>query len=234
MTIRVLIVDDDAELRAMLREYLEGRGFAVAERSDGNGLEEAIADSQADIVLLDLMLPGEDGLSLCRRLRQHGIVLPVIMLTAKGDEIDRIVGLEVGADDYLPKPFNPRELVARINAVTRRRTTAEPAASKSITTFGPYTLDLNARSLHCSGIPISLTSGEFNLLAVFAQRPRQPLDRDRLLALLKAEQAAVFDRAIDTQISRLRKKIEPPPDCGAYLQTVRGFGYVFVPDGSPQ
>jgi two-component system phosphate regulon response regulator OmpR len=180
------------------------------------------------------MLPGEDGLTLCRRLREAGLAVPLIMLTAKGDEVDRIVGLEIGADDYLPKPFNPRELVARINAVIRRHAVPAPAAQPAAITFGPYSLDLTARTLRRDGEPVPLTSGEFKLLAIFARHPHQPLDRERLLGLLKDEQGAVFDRAIDSQVSRLRRKIEPPPECGAYLRTMRGFGYVFDPGGAPE
>jgi two-component system phosphate regulon response regulator OmpR len=183
--------------------------------------------------VLDMMLPGEDGLAICRRLRGSGETVPIIMLTAKGDEVDRIVGLEMGADDYLPKPFNPRELVARIHAVLRRQTErlapGAPAAEGKVA-FGPYVLDLATRTLMRGESALGLTTGEFSLLKVLATHPRQPLAREKLMLLARGRDHDVFDRAIDVQISRLRKLIEVDASTPRYIQTVWGFGYVFVPD----
>jgi two-component system, OmpR family, phosphate regulon response regulator OmpR len=184
--------------------------------------------------VLDLMLPGEDGLAICRRLRGANDAVPIIMLTAKGDEIDRIVGLEMGADDYLPKPFNPRELVARIQAVLRRKAPTPvpgaPAETAASVAFGPFVLDLSARALSKDGTPIALTTGEFALLKVLVSHPREPLTRDKLLELARGREHEPFDRSIDIQISRLRRIIEADSAHPRYIQTVWGFGYVFVPD----
>ena len=189
-------------------------------------------------MVLDLMLPGEDGLAICRRLRGQGERMPIIMLTAKGDDVDRIVGLEIGADDYLAKPFNPRELVARIQAVLRRaparETPGAPSAASETVAFGAFTLNLGTRSLARGDEPVTLTTGEFALLKVLAQHPRQPLSRDKLMELARGREFGAFDRAIDVQISRLRKLIEADPSKPAFIQTVWGFGYVFVPDGAPR
>ena len=186
-------------------------------------------------MILDLMLPGEDGLSICRRLRGAGESMPIIMLTAKGDDVDRIVGLEVGADDYLTKPFNPRELVARIQAVLRRRPPAGPPGAPTtevqVVEFGAFRFNLAARSLTKNGQDMSLTTGEFALLKVLVQHPRSPLSRDKLMELARGREFGAFDRSIDVQISRLRKLIEPDPAKPAFIQTVWGFGYVFIPDG---
>jgi two-component system phosphate regulon response regulator OmpR len=188
-----------------------------------------------DLLVLDLMLPGEDGLSICRRLRGTRNTIPVIMLTAKGEDVDRIIGLEMGADDYLPKPFNPRELVARINAVLRRRAAPLPpgAPSSEVETvgFGDMVVNLATRTLERDGRSLSLTTGEFALLKVLVTHPRTPLSRDKLMELARGREYEVFDRAIDVQVSRLRKLIEKDPSRPAYIQTVWGFGYVFVPDG---
>jgi len=187
------------------------------------------------------MLPGEDGLSICRRLRGNaaqGNGPAIVMLTAKGDEVDRIVGLEMGADDYLPKPFNPRELVARVNAVLRRRQPAGPpggpAAETEIHRFGAFDFNLATRSLARDGKPVALTTGEFSVLKVLVQHPRQPLSRDKLMELARGREYGVFDRSIDVQISRLRKIVEEDPSHPRHIQTVWGFGYVFVPDDNPQ
>ena len=189
-------------------------------------------------MILDLMLPGEDGLSICRRLRGGGENMQIIMLTAKGDDVDRIVGLEVGADDYLPKPFNPRELVARIQAVLRRRPLpgppGAPATEPQVVEFGAFRFNLAARSLTKNGLDVSLTTGEFALLKVLVQHPRSALSRDKLMELARGREFGAFDRSIDVQISRLRKLIEPDPAKPAYIQTVWGFGYVFIPDGKSQ
>jgi len=181
------------------------------------------------------MLPGEDGLSICRRLRAANDPTPIIMLTAKVDDVDRIVGLEVGADDYLPKPFNPRELLARIHAVLRRRPVLEapgaPSKEALTVSFGPFEFDLALRRLARDGEYIALTTGEFSMLKALVRHPRQPLTRDRLAHLARGRGFEPFDRSLDVQISRLRKLIEPDPAQPRYIQTVWGLGYVFVPDG---
>jgi two-component system OmpR family response regulator/two-component system phosphate regulon response regulator OmpR len=182
------------------------------------------------------MLPGEDGLAICRRLRGTGDQTPIIMLTAKGEEIDRIVGLEMGADDYLPKPFNPRELLARIHAVLRRQAAPPPGSPETAETirFGDVEVDLAARSLKRADQFLTLTTGEFSVLKTLLQHPGQPLSRDKLMALARGREQGPFDRAIDVQVSRLRKLVEKDPAQPRYLQTVWGFGYVFVPDGTPR
>ena len=181
------------------------------------------------------MLPGEDGLSICRRLRSLNDTTPIIMLTAKVEDVDRIVGLEVGADDYLPKPFNPRELLARIHAVLRRRPAMEapgaPSQEPQTVTFGPFEFDLSLRRLVKEGQPIALTTGEFSMLKALVRHPRQPLSRDKLAQLARGREFEPFDRSLDVQISRLRKMLEPDPAQPRYIQTVWGVGYVFVPDG---
>jgi two-component system phosphate regulon response regulator OmpR len=191
-----------------------------------------------DIIVLDLMLPGEDGLAICRRLRAGGNPVAVIMLTAKGDDVDRIVGLEMGADDYLAKPFNPRELVARIHAVLRRQTPPDapgaPTQEAKVVDFGPFALNLGNRSLTRSGDAISLTTGEFALLKALALHPREPMSRDKLMELARGREHESYDRSIDVQVSRLRKLLGEDPQSPRYIQTVWGFGYVFIPDGAPQ
>jgi len=231
---KILVVDDDKRLRDLLQRYLSEQGFTAKVAENAEMMDKAMTRDTFDLIILDLMLPGEDGLSICRRLRASEPQQAIIMLTAKGDEIDRIVGLEMGADDYLPKPFNPRELVARIQAVLRRRTSVVPGAptaeGKTIT-FGNIEVDLATRSLKRNGEPQSLTTGEFAVLKVLLEHPRQPLSRDRLMTLARGREQGPFDRAIDVQVSRLRKLIEPDPATPRYLQTVWGFGYVFIPDG---
>lgn len=231
---RILIVDDDARLRHLLERYLEEQGFGVKAVPDAPAMDRALAREHADLLVLDLMMPGEDGLSICRRLRGGQNDLPIIMLTAKGDEVDRIVGLEMGADDYLPKPFNPRELVARIHAVLRRKPRTPPGApaqSDEEVAFGRVSVNLATRSMTRDGQDVTLTTGEFALLKVLLQHPRQPLSRDKLMELARGREYDAFDRSIDVQISRLRKLVEEEPSKPRYLQTVWGFGYVFVPDG---
>lgn len=231
---KILMVDDDLRMRELLQRYLGEQGFAVRTVSDAKEMDTALANELADVLVLDLMLPGEDGLAICRRLRATGNTMPIIMLTARGDEIDRIIGLEMGADDYLPKPFNPRELLARINAVMRRQALtlpSAPVAEAENISFGEFTFDLSTRSLSRDGTPVPITSGEFALLKVFVDHPRQPLSRDRLMQLARGRELDVFDRSIDVQVSRLRRLIEPDPAHPRYLQTMWGFGYVFVPDG---
>lgn len=233
---RILMVDDDVRMRDLLQRYLGEQGFSVKTASDATEMDTVLAEEQPDLLVLDLMLPGEDGLAICRRLRATGSDMPIIMLTARGDEIDRIIGLEMGADDYLPKPFNPRELLARINAVMRRheRTPTAPADEAGLVKFGEFVFDPATRSLSRNGMGITITSGEFALLKVFVDHPRQPLSRDRLMQLTRGRELDVFDRSIDVQVSRLRKIIEPDPAHPRYLQTMWGFGYVFIPDGEAQ
>ena len=232
---KILVVDDDLRLRDLLQRYLSEQGFAVSTVSDTAGMDKSLARERFDLIVLDLMMPGEDGLTACRRLRGTRNTIPIIMLTAKGDEVDRILGLEMGADDYLPKPFNPRELVARINAVLRRRGAVappgSPAAEASEVSFGGMTVNLATRSLLRDGKALTMTTGEFALLKVLVTHPRTALSRDKLMELARGREYEVFDRAIDVQISRLRKMIETDPAHPAYIQTVWGFGYVFVPDG---
>ena len=231
---RILIIDDDSRLRSLLLRYLGEQGFIVKAAIDGSEMDKALALNRYHLLVLDLMLPNEDGLSILRRLRGAGENVPVILLTAKGDEIDRIIGLEMGADDYLPKPFNPRELVARIHAILRRKGTqpvGAPQTEEKIVTFGVYELNLATRALSKSGVPIALTTGEFALLKTLVTHPRHPLSRDKLMELARGRNHDPFDRAIDVQISRLRKLIEADPAHPRFIQTVWGHGYVFVPDG---
>ena len=233
---RIAVVDDDARIRDLLRRYLTQEGFEVLLAEDGKSLSRLLSREQIDLIVLDLMLPGEDGLSICRRLRAANDITPIIMLSAKVDEVDRIVGLEVGADDYLPKPFNPRELLARIHAVLRRRPALEApgAPSKEAMTvqFGPFEFDLSLRRLSKDGEPVALTTGEFSMLKALVRHPRQPLSRDKLAQLARGREFEPFDRSLDVQVSRLRKLIESDAAQPRYIQTVWGVGYVFVPDGA--
>ena len=232
---KILVVDDDPRLRDLLNRYLTEQGFSVRAVADATEMNRQLARERYDLMVLDLMLPGEDGLSICRRLRGGNENMPIMTLTAKGDEVDRIVGLEVGADDYLPKPFNPRELVARIQAVLRRQPAREPpgapSAETQIAEFGEFRLNLATRNLTRNGADVSLTTGEFALLKVLVQHPRAPLSRDKLMELARGREFGAFDRSIDVQVSRLRRLIESDPAKPAFIQTVWGFGYVFIPDG---
>jgi two-component system phosphate regulon response regulator OmpR len=233
---KILVVDDDLRLRDLLTRYLGEQGFAVRAVAEAHAMDKLLAHERFDLMVLDLMLPGEDGLSICRRLRGTKNPIPIVMLTAKGEDVDRIVGLEMGADDYLPKPFNPRELVARINAVLRRRAAplppGAPSSEAESVEFGGMTVNLATRTLVKNGQNIALTTGEFALLKVLVTHPRVPLSRDKLMELARGREYEVFDRAIDVQVSRLRKLVEPDPANPAFIQTVWGFGYVFVPDGT--
>jgi two-component system phosphate regulon response regulator OmpR len=234
---KILVVDDDRRLRDLLTRYLGEQGFAVKAVENAEAMGRVLARELYDLIVLDLMMPGEDGLAACRRLRGGGNAIPIIMLTAKGDDVDRIIGLEMGADDYLPKPFNPRELVARIHAVLRRRPPAAPPGAPSgeaeTVSFGGIVLNLATRSMQRDGREVPLTTGEFALLKTLVQHPRQPLSRDKLMELARGREYEVFDRSIDVQISRLRKLVEDDPGQPRFIQTVWGFGYVFVPDGGP-
>lgn len=231
---KILMVDDDLRMRELLQRYLTEQSFNIKTVSDSKEMDAMLANESFDLLILDLMLPGEDGLAICRRLRGNKFTSPIIMLTARGDEVDRIIGLEMGADDYLPKPFNPRELLARINAVLRRHEyspESESTGKLESFSFGEFVFDPSTRSLSRNGMPITITSGEFALLKVFTEHPRQPLSRDRLMQLARGRELDVFDRSIDVQVSRLRRIVEPDPTRPRYLQTMWGFGYVFIPDG---
>lgn len=232
MTERVLVVDDDAGLRDLLSEYLAKQGFLVETARDGHEMDEALRRAMPDLVVMDLMLPGEDGLSLTRRIKARGNT-PVIMLSARGEDIDRIVGLEVGADDYLAKPFNPRELLARIRAVMRRGGgEATPAADKDDSVhFGPFALDLAAQRLSRGEEDIPLTQAEFTLLKVFVEHPNRALSRDQIMDWLKGFDRDPFDRSIDVRVTRLRRKLEDDPANPVYIRTVWGQGYLFAPKG---
>ena len=233
---KILIVDDDVRIRDLLRRYLVQEGFDVLQAEDGKSLTRILLREAVDLIVLDLMMPGEDGLSICRRLRAANDRTPIIMLTAKGEDVDRIVGLEVGADDYLGKPFNPRELLARIHAVLRRRPTQEAPGSPSIDaeviSFGPFTFDLGARTLYRDGQELQLTTGEFAMLKALVRHPRQPLSREKLAQMARGREFEPFDRSLDVQISRLRKLLEVDATNPRYIQTVWGVGYVFIPDSA--
>jgi two-component system phosphate regulon response regulator OmpR len=233
---KILVVDDDQRLRDLLRRYLSDNGFSVSAAESSLAMNKLWLRERFDVLILDLMMPGEDGLSVLRRLRATNDLTPVIMLTAKGGDVDRIVGLEMGADDYLAKPFNPRELLARINAVLRRKAPAEipgaPSQEPSSVSFGEFSLELATRTLTKSGEAMPLTTGEFAVLKVFARYPKVPLSREKLMEMARGREYEAFDRSLDVQISRLRKLIEPDPAKPRYIQTVWGLGYVFVPDGN--
>ena len=233
---KILVVDDDARIRDLLRRYLSHEGFEVMIAEDGNGLQRILLRETVDLIVLDLMMPGEDGLSICRRLRASNDRTPIIMLTAKGEDVDRIVGLEVGADDYIGKPFNPRELLARIHAVLRRRPPQEapgaPSGENEVVNFGPFTFDMSTRVLTKDGEELPLTTGEFAMLKTLVRHPRQPLSREKLALLARGREFEPFDRSLDVQVSRLRKLVEVDPAAPRYIQTVWGVGYVFVPDGA--
>ncbi|HJR72540.1 MAG TPA: two-component system response regulator OmpR [Luteimonas sp.] len=228
---RVLLIDDDSRLRELLTRYLETQGFQVKGVGDGAQMRQALDRGHYDLIVLDLMLPGEDGLQICRRLRGHGDATPIVMLTAKGDEIDRIVGLEIGADDYLPKPVNPRELLARIRSVLRRARPAPgaPQADGGEIRFGAFRLDLGSRELSRDGQPLRLTSGEFAVLAVLLRHPHQPLSRDRLMSLARGREHDAFERSMDVTVARLRRLLEEDARHPRIIQTVWGVGYVYVP-----
>ena len=229
----ILIVDDDAEIRDLLSRFLSKHDFRVMTAKDGREMRQAMTDWSFDLLVLDLMIPGEDGLSLCRQVRA-GSGIPIIMLTAMGEEVDRIIGLEVGADDYMAKPFNPRELAARIKAVLRRSSssvvpdTADNRPDKVM--FAGLMLDPVTRTLRRGDESIVLTAGEYDLLIAFVDHPRRVLNRDQLLDMARGRAAIPFDRSIDVQVGRLRRKIEPDPKNPILIKTVRGGGYMFTPE----
>lgn len=236
MKASVLLIDDDVRLRQMLAEYLQRHGIDTEGASTAAAAQRVLQRGHFDLVLLDLMLPDEDGVSLCRRLRESRPGLPIIMLSAKGDDVDRIVGLEVGADDYLAKPCNLRELVARIFTVLRRsgrQSTSEAARSGEILHIGEFELDLWRRSLRRNGEPVRITTAEYQLLEVLVTHGRRVLNRDELMNLSSGRRSEAFSRSIDILISRLRHVLEPDPAAPRYIQTVWGRGYMFVPD-APQ
>lgn len=229
----ILIVDDHREIRDLVSRALTKEGFRVSVAADGRAMRKALADSRIDLILLDLMLPGEDGLSLCRSVRVESRI-PIIMLTAKGDEVDRVIGLEMGADDYLPKPFGSRELVARIRAVLRRSqdtsTAAQPSQRPKQYHFDRWRLDIGARELlREDGVILPLSTGEYDLLIALVERPQRVLSRDQLLDLARGRAANALDRSIDTQVSRLRRKLEKDPSDPKLIKTVWGGGYLFTP-----
>lgn len=232
---KVLVVDDDARLRDLLRRYLGENGFNVFVSENAEAMRRIWTREPFDVLILDLMMPGEDGLSVLKRLRAEKDNTPIIMLTARGEDVDRILGLELGADDYLGKPFNPRELLARIHAVLRRRPRQDapgaPSLENEVVHFGDFELDLGTRVLKKNGEIVQLTTGEFAVLKAFARHPRQPLSRDKLMEMARGREYEAFDRSLDVQVSRLRKLIETDPSKPRYLQTVWGLGYVFIPDG---
>ena len=228
----ILIVDDDAQIRQLAGKFLREHGYRVTTARDGREMRQALASASIDLVILDIMLPGNNGLDLCKEIRSRSS-LPVIMLTARGSETDRIVGLEIGADDYLAKPFNPRELLARINAVLRRARAhldAPQAGSGHCLRFEQWTLDTRRRELmDPKGVVVDLSTGEYDLLLTFLEAPQRVLTRDQLMDAAKHRIATGFDRAIDIQVSRLRRKIDASEDGQAMIKTIRGAGYMFVP-----
>ncbi|MEH6388730.1 MULTISPECIES: two-component system response regulator OmpR [Pseudomonas] len=231
---KILIVDDDVRLRRLLERFLTEQDYRVRAVENTEQMDRLLARELYSLIVLDLMLPGEDGMTACKRLRDQGNRTPIIMLTAKGDETSRIEGLEMGADDYLPKPFNPRELVARIKAVLRRQSPQVPGAPSSDdneVTFGDFVLSLATRELKRGDEVHMLTTGEFAVLKALVQHPREPLTRDKLMQLARGREWDALERSIDVQISRLRRMLEPDPSKPRYIQTVWGVGYVFVPDG---
>ena len=232
---KILIIDDDIRLRELLLSYLGEQGFTIKAVGDGKEMDRALLLNRYHLLVLDLMLPNEDGLAILRRLRAAGEHVPVILLTAKGEEVDRIIGLEMGADDYMQKPFNPRELLARIHAVLRRKGSqpvGAPGDVEKTVKFGTCELNLATRALLRNGELVAITTGEFALLKALVSHPRHPLSRDKLMELARGRDHEPYDRAIDVQISRLRKLVETDLAHPRFIQTVWGHGYVFVPDGT--
>ncbi len=231
----ILVVDDQRDICELVQQYLTNEGYRVSIATDGESMRKVMAQDPVDLVILDLMLPGEDGLTLARQLRQQSTV-GIVILTGRGETVDRIIGLEMGADDYLAKPFHPRELLARVKSVLRRasiRARAEPGPGGRVR-FAGWHLDLVSRELMSpDGAEVRLTTGEFDLLAAFVNNPNQVLSRDRLLDLARNREAGPFDRTIDVQVGRLRRKLEPDPARPTLIKTVRGAGYIFTPAIEP-
>ena len=235
MTQNLLMIEDDARLAAMVSEYLAQNGFAVSHAGDGlSGMAHLVSPPSgraADLVILDLMLPDIDGLEVCRRIRalpSAAAKIPVLMLTAKGDSMDRIIGLEMGADDYLPKPFEPRELLARIRAILRRRVDDGPTPNGKILRFGTLEIDRDARTVAMAGAPCDLTSYQFDLLVAMAERAGRVLSRDQIMEAVRGRELDAFDRSIDVHMGRIRAAIEIDPKDPKRILTVRGVGYVFA------
>ena len=226
MSERILVVEDDPRLAAMLDEYLRNNGYAVAQAATGAQALERLGADAPDAAILDLMLPDMDGLDVCRKLRERSDV-PVLMLTARGDAIDRIVGLEIGADDYLPKPFEPRELLARLRAILRRRVAPSAGTGRTLV-FGHLEIDADAHEARVVGRAVELTTYQFGLLLALAQHAGRVLSRDLLMDLVRGEQPDAFDRSIDVHISRIRAAIEEDPKSPRRIITVRGAGYLFA------
>lgn len=232
-TPHILVLDDDQRLRELLQRFLAEQGFRVSSLPDARDLSKRLERDPPHLIVLDWMMPHEDGLSICKRLRNAGDRTPIIMLTAKGEDEERIDGLDAGADDYLAKPFNPRELVARIQAVLRRAADVAPGApipTDQPIVFGDCEVNFSTRVLTRGGVAQDLTTSEFAMLRVFVTHPHEPLTRERLSMLARGKEHEVFDRAIDVQVSRLRKLVEVDAGKPRYIQTVWGRGYVFVPD----
>lgn len=225
--LKILIVDDDLEIQNLLSDYLDKQGYSVTALSDGTALDQYLKQSTADVILLDLMMPGEDGLSIVKRLSGQ-VDIPIIMLSACGEDMDKIIGLEVGADDYLAKPFNPRELLARIRSVLRRNKGHSHKKSSNVYQFGPFTLDSDKQALLRDNETIALTSGEFSLLQILVKNSQRVLSRDSLLEQLKGYDCSPFDRSIDVRIMRLRQKIEIDSTKPIYIKTIWGKGYQFM------
>lgn len=224
----ILIVEDDREVGDLVRDFLAREGFDVRLARSGAEMDKALSEDAADLIVLDLMLPGEDGLSICRRLRARSSI-PILILTAKGDDIDRIIGLELGADDYMAKPFNPRELLARIRSVLRRAIpSAVGGAAGECVKFAGFLLDLGARRLFRDGIEIQISTGDFDLLSVLARHPQRLLSRDQLMDMTRGRSWEAFDRSIDVAMSRLRRKIEPDAAQPVLIKTVRNAGYMLA------
>lgn len=229
----ILVVDDQKEICEVVQQYLSSEGYRVSVANDGGGMRRVMGQAEVDLVILDLMLPGEDGLTLARQLREESTV-GIIILTGRGETVDRIIGLEMGADDYLPKPFHLRELLARVKSVLRRASSRaqkeKPSGARARARFAGWHLDLSTRELVSpDGGEVRLTTGEFDLLAAFVNNANQVLSRDRLLDLARNREAGPFDRTIDVQVGRLRRKLEPDPQNPTMIKTVRGTGYIFTP-----
>ncbi len=233
---KILVVDDDRKLLDLVIKFLTREGFNVAGVGSGKAMDDYLSQHPVNLIVLDLMLPGEDGLSIARRLRANSAI-PILMLSARGDDIDRIIGLEVGADDYLPKPFNPRELTARVKAILRRTQELNQAGAynnqgSETYRFGDYLVNLTTNTISREGEQISLTAGEYSLLEAFVKNPNRVLSRDHLIELIKGYERSPYDRSIDVRVTRLRKKLEGNPDQPQYIRTVWGRGYIFTPQGN--